>query len=231
MSHRVYSRGPFDRSGTPPSRDGVYRRDARGGFERAPPFDLVRGVLRASERDRGAAANLGRRDEPAAPVSDEDEQPIAPRRGESLDHTVPALVAALGADHHLEAAIEQPPARLHLDAEKSAVDAGDEIAVWRAAHGNPDGIAARGKPLDCRGLAQIALRLGVHAHEHTFPAGRNWFARRGGLEGPPPRAEAQPESRRRWASGSDSSFFRVWFSIWRMRSRVTLNARPTSSSV
>ncbi len=38
-------------------------------------------------------------------------------------------------------------------------------------------------------------------------------------------------SRRRWASGRASSFFRVWFSIWRMRSRVTWNARPTSSSV
>ncbi len=38
-------------------------------------------------------------------------------------------------------------------------------------------------------------------------------------------------SRRRCASGSDSSFFSVWFSICRMRSRVTLNARPTSSSV
>ena len=38
-------------------------------------------------------------------------------------------------------------------------------------------------------------------------------------------------SRRRCASGSDSSFLSVWFSIWRIRSRVTLNARPTSSSV
>ena len=38
-------------------------------------------------------------------------------------------------------------------------------------------------------------------------------------------------SRSRCASGSDSSFLSVWFSICRMRSRVTLNARPTSSSV
>ena len=38
-------------------------------------------------------------------------------------------------------------------------------------------------------------------------------------------------SLRRWASGSPSSFFSVLFSIWRMRSRVTPNARPTSSSV
>ena len=34
-----------------------------------------------------------------------------------------------------------------------------------------------------------------------------------------------------WASGRDSSFFSVLFSIWRMRSRVTPNARPTSSRV
>ena len=38
-------------------------------------------------------------------------------------------------------------------------------------------------------------------------------------------------SLRRCASGSPSSFFSVLFSIWRMRSRVTPNARPTSSSV
>ncbi len=33
------------------------------------------------------------------------------------------------------------------------------------------------------------------------------------------------------ASARDCSFFSDWFSIWRMRSRVTLNVRPTSSSV
>ena len=34
-----------------------------------------------------------------------------------------------------------------------------------------------------------------------------------------------------WLSASAWSFFRLWFSIWRTRSRVTLNVRPTSSSV
>ncbi len=33
------------------------------------------------------------------------------------------------------------------------------------------------------------------------------------------------------ASASDCSFLSDWFSIWRMRSRVTLKVRPTSSSV
>ncbi len=42
---------------------------------------------------------------------------------------------------------------------------------------------------------------------------------------------AQEASRSRCASGSSSSFFSVLFSIWRIRSRVTPNARPTSSSV
>jgi hypothetical protein len=35
----------------------------------------------------------------------------------------------------------------------------------------------------------------------------------------------------RCASGRPSSFFSVLFSIWRIRSRVTPKARPTSSSV
>ena len=41
----------------------------------------------------------------------------------------------------------------------------------------------------------------------------------------------QATSRRICASASARSFFSVWFSICRMRSRVTLNVRPTSSSV
>ena len=52
----------------------------------------------------------------------------------------------------------------------------------------------------------------------------------------PPRSEASQRtshatSRTLAASASARSFFRLWCSIWRIRSRVTLNARPTSSSV
>jgi hypothetical protein len=46
-----------------------------------------------------------------------------------------------------------------------------------------------------------------------------------------PGARLQARSRSRWASGSCFSFRRVLFSIWRIRSRVTPNARPTSSRV
>jgi hypothetical protein len=45
------------------------------------------------------------------------------------------------------------------------------------------------------------------------------------------RRGAQATSRSFCASASDCSFFSDWFSIWRMRSRVTLKVRPTSSSV
>ncbi len=44
-------------------------------------------------------------------------------------------------------------------------------------------------------------------------------------------ASSYASSRSRCASGSCLSFFSVLFSIWRIRSRVTPNARPTSSSV
>jgi hypothetical protein len=52
--------------------------------------------------------------------------------------------------------------------------------------------------------------------------------------GPPRRASSRADyeaSRSRCASGRASSFLSVWFSICRIRSRVTLNARPTSSRV
>ena len=42
---------------------------------------------------------------------------------------------------------------------------------------------------------------------------------------------AQATSRSFWASARDCSFFSDWFSICLIRSRVTLNVRPTSSSV
>ena len=45
------------------------------------------------------------------------------------------------------------------------------------------------------------------------------------------RLSRQTQSRRACASGRPSSFFSVLFSICRMRSRVTPNALPTSSSV
>ena len=47
----------------------------------------------------------------------------------------------------------------------------------------------------------------------------------------PEAPSGQATSRSFCASASDCSFFSDWFSIWRMRSRVTLNVRPTSSSV
>src|SRR6266487_1986034 len=48
---------------------------------------------------------------------------------------------------------------------------------------------------------------------------------------PSPCSRCYATSLRATESASARSFFRLWFSIWRIRSRVTLNARPTSSSV
>ena len=70
-------------------------------------------------------------------------------------------------------------------------------------------------------------------------AGRSADGRRRGRRRPSrarrirfaPSANRYTQSLRPCASGSDSSFFSVLFSIWRIRSRVTPNAWPTSSSV
>jgi hypothetical protein len=47
---------------------------------------------------------------------------------------------------------------------------------------------------------------------------------------PGTQARDQATSRTLAASARARSFFRLWCSIWRIRTRVTLNARPTSSS-
>ena len=100
---------------------------------------------------------------------------------------------------------------------------------------------ARSRPADRRRLGPAARRDGrrplgrqpLRRHARLVRAARGLagLARCGGRGRPPHRHKTHAESRRRCASGSDSSFFSVWFSICRIRSRVTLNARPTSSSV
>ena len=78
------------------------------------------------------------------------------------------------------------------------------------------------------------------ARSSTRGSSRRWCARWSASAdaSPPACCAASPEAgrryatpRRRAAAGSDCSLRRLWFSIWRIRSRVTLNARPTSSSV
>jgi len=78
------------------------------------------------------------------------------------------------------------------------------------------------EPQHRRALALVSLPARIsldnlHVSKHTFGYGQN--------------AAAYDASRSRCASGSASSFLSVWFSICRIRSRVTLNVRPTSSSV
>ncbi len=60
-----------------------------------------------------------------------------------------------------------------------------------------------------------------------FTAARRRYAGRAAA----PAGVRQATSRSFCASARLWSFFNDWFSIWRIRSRVTLNVRPTSSSV
>ena len=83
----------------------------------------------------------------------------------------------------------------------------------------PHVAGVRGVRADARDAEQLArarrARPGPRRGESTADVRRRIYA----------------TSRRICASASARSFFSVWFSIWRMRSRVTLNVRPTSSSV
>ncbi len=106
---------------------------------------------------------------------------------------------------------------------------------------------ARMRALAMRRMRRMGQRLtgrNLRAYHQTPPdvrigfAGRDaesvaCFARERPRTQPaePRRTSGQATSRSFCASASDCSFFSDWFSIWRMRSRVTLNVRPTSSSV
>jgi hypothetical protein len=75
-----------------------------------------------------------------------------------------------------------------------------------------------------RAHPRIRGRLSLRTLRQTGPKGRV----RDRLCGP----DGQAATSRSFAvSARTRSFFRLWFSICRIRSRVTLNVRPTSSSV
>src|SRR5581483_237993 len=86
-------------------------------------------------------------------------------------------------------------------------------------------------------LSELGALRGVHGTrlyaEH--PPGRDAAGARGvPRRWSPVERSKMPGYATSWRacdSASARSFFRLWFSIWRIRSRVTLKARPTSSSV
>ena len=96
----------------------------------------------------------------------------------------------------------------------------DELGLAAAATNLVDHSAARTTSSACAGSALTdGMRSGSPARRARRVRSRS-------------RRESRLKPRRIWAaSASARSFFRPWFSIWRIRSRVTLKARPTSSSV
>ena len=93
----------------------------------------------------------------------------------------------------------------------------------RQPHGRRARHAARGRR-DAHDHGHERQRVGLRPRA---AARAGAVARRAAL-GP---TTPQATSRSFCASARDCSFLSDWFSIWRMRSRVTLNVRPTSSSV
>ena len=111
--------------------------------------------------------------------------------------------------------------RLRLDQSGLAPRPAHELADPLARAPHVDGVRRVGGDAgDAQPLGELRKPGRVepvgHARESTDPS-RN--------------CPTQATSRSFWVSASACSFFRHWFSIWRTRSRVTLNVRPTSSSV
>jgi len=164
-----------------------------------------------------------------------DKQRVATCWIEMLGTASPTPVPATGCERHFEPIAIPAGARLDLHPERRPPvrEISDQVVIRCFETSAPASvnqtIADNSPAFPClRGVHSIGVFIRTHVR-----------TRRGqipGQSGPPtslelPPARTQSTSRKRCASGSASSFFNVWFSIWRMRSRVTLNARPTSSSV
>jgi hypothetical protein len=97
------------------------------------------------------------RDEPLAPVADEDEQVLVAARIERLDSARPTAVAALGRRRDLVAVVSQGGRSLHLDAQQAVVALGDQVGVRAMAERDPDPEPSAGQPGDCGSLTDVAL--------------------------------------------------------------------------
>src|SRR6478609_3535934 len=216
-------------------RDGVVLADHRLAEEQCAEDDEAAGER--AEQDRlGAvpqelAANEARQQaDDDGRLGERDDHPRDPDPGERVHDA--AGEGLLDAGRSIEVAADDllvgavvPEGTLHQ------VDAGDREPVRRARdEGGGTGDAGR-----CgRSVAGREPRLGDGGSSHAGSLA--WMAPRPirvppRLAGGELRAVRQATSRSFCASASDCSFLSDWFSIWRMRSRVTLNVRPTSSSV
>src|SRR5687768_712006 len=79
---------------------------------RIASLDLELGVLRPAQQQASSPAEVSGRDEPSPAVADEHEQVVAVLGLQSFRETVPALVAASGADGDLPPALVEPRSRL-----------------------------------------------------------------------------------------------------------------------
>ena len=98
---------------------------------------------------------------------------------------------------------------------------------WRASRPGRPSTRRRSRSTNRVG---VAVQDAAAAARRARPSARETDA--GPVRGPSARRSAATATSRSFcASARLWSFFSDWFSIWRMRSRVTLNVRPTSSSV
>src|SRR5512144_833751 len=88
-------------------------------------------------------------------------------------------------------------------------------------------------PLDDVGerLVDVEAHPSPYRVKGAHPLAAFWVCPRTRRQAHPTSPGGYATSRSFWASASDCSFFSDWFSICRIRSRVTLKVRPTSSSV
>ncbi len=196
---------PFDRSGTPPGVSilgswGAQRPRHRRQTERIR-VDLERRVPRSTQIDPGATPDLGRRDIPPPPVSDQHEEIVVSRRVEPLDEAAPALVAPPRANGDAPPVSEHIAARLHLNTRQTAPEISDQIEIRAVANRDEDSGTLTKQPCNRRPLTRIALLprrpLTDHAQNICSPPDRTAPKKRPAAAAPraAPRASSACDSR------------------------------------
>ena len=83
-----------------------------------------------------AGGDLGRGNEPAPAIPDQNEEVVEARRIQSLHQPVPALIASAGAEGHIPSILDGAGRSLHLHPDYAAIELSEKIPIATAADRN-----------------------------------------------------------------------------------------------
>src|SRR5262249_5114277 len=123
------------------------------------------GVFRPPQEDAATRRNLARWDEPAAPISDHDEEEVVSSLVEVLRDPVPGLISASSTDRYFPSPVSIDGRRLHLHPLERLAELSNQIEISAVAERQPDSITRTNQPACGDRLPRVSLQARVRSTE------------------------------------------------------------------